>query len=195
MHLINYVTIYLSINLSFYILNFFLLLCVWTNAGYRSLQRSGSGRSLRYSFNNVATSCGHWSSSKVVSFPQSKSSLNCKKVKALWCILNAKPGKKFLVKIQKSIIRGIATKLTVVIKHFILNLYVIRYYHYFYNTLYGVFLLKCCWEFVLSWALLSYVQLYHYTCSSILTLWTNWNIFSVNTNLTLEKKWKSHALR
>ena len=50
------------------------LLCVWRRGSYSSLVSRGSGRSLKNSFNSVATSWGQLSSAKLISRPVSKSS-------------------------------------------------------------------------------------------------------------------------
>lgn len=52
------------------------LLCVDKNAGYNDRHSNGSGKSLKYSFNNEATSCGLVSASNVFSVPLSSSSRN-----------------------------------------------------------------------------------------------------------------------
>lgn len=54
------------------------VLCVDKKAGYNDRQSNGSGKSLKYSFSNEATSCGLVSESNVFNEPQSSSSRNCR---------------------------------------------------------------------------------------------------------------------
>lgn len=52
-------------------------------AGYNDRHSNGSGKSLKYSFNNEATSCGLVSESNVFNEPQSSSSRNCLRVQQM----------------------------------------------------------------------------------------------------------------